>query len=116
MKSSNIKRLKNCSYFKGCIYKVYSPNKPKSFDDEVSAMDFASKLNAPCRVIIAVQLTFDSISQKEAFLIANQDLRSDIVKSSNSSLEIDCSNALFLYGKIVNTMSGFKTKSMFINK
>ena len=60
-------------------------------------MDFASKLNAPCRVIIAVQLTFDSISQKEAFLIANQDLRSDIVKSSNSSLEIDCSNALFLY-------------------
>ena len=103
MKSSNIKRLKNCSYFKGFIYKVYSPN-------------FASKLNTPCRVIIAVQLTFDSISQKEAFLIANQDLRSDIVKSSNSSLEVDCSNALFLYGKIVNAMSGFKTKSMFVNK
>lgn len=54
MKSSNIKRLKNCSYFKGFIYKVYSPNKPKSFDDELSSMDFASKLNAPCRVIIAV--------------------------------------------------------------
>lgn len=44
MKSSNIKRLKNCSYFKGFIYKVYSPNKPKSFDDELSSMDFASKL------------------------------------------------------------------------
>lgn len=116
MKSSNIKRLKNCSYFRKLVYKVYSPNRLKSFDDELSAMNFASKLNAPCRVIIAVQLTFDSISQKEAFLIVNQDLRSDIVKSSNSSLEVDCSNALFLYGKIVNAMSGFKDKAMFINK
>lgn len=116
MKSSNIKRLKNCSYFKGCIYKVYSPDQPKSFDNELSAMNFASKLNAPCRVIIAVQLTFDSISQKGAFLIANQDLRRDIVKSSNSSIEVDCSNALFLYGKMVNATSGFKTKAMFINK
>lgn len=116
MKASNIKRLKDSSYFNGFTYKVYSAKGEKVFDTELSAMNFASELNAPCRVIILVKLLFNSVHQKEIFLCANTDLREDIHISFNNSVEIACSNALFLYGKLAHTMSGFKTKSIFQNR
>lgn len=117
MKPKNINYLKTTPYFKGLTYIVGYPKDVMEFDNELSAMEFASKLNYPCGVTIFVILHFDSKRQEEAFFCANSDLRKDVNRivtpSAKGDVKIECAFARFLYGQLQEGTSGFKYKKEF---